>query len=311
MTAALLVAALLVQAHPGGARCATFRQDGKTLATVGDDGMLQVWSMDDGRLLRKVKATSTGHLTAVSQSPDGRLFVTTGYDGKIRLWDAGLKLIRSWSGGTSYVSGLAFSPDGLRIYSCGYDNRARSWNLNGKLVKSYLGLPSDAYGMALSKDGHLLTAVGPSGGFVVWRTSDAKVVVKGTDRTPDFCAASFDQQGKRVAIGALRGRMEVWDLTTKLKTTSVDLGDKGLIGLVWTSEDAIAAASYRDEVYSIDADTGSIVQRMQAAAADDFLMGLSIDHRGFSAATCDSGGHVKVWNTKDWTLRFVAGRRQS
>lgn len=307
MTSLLLGAALLPQAHPGGARSACFRQDGRTVTTVGDDGMVRTWRLADGHLVKSVRATSNGHLTAVSQSPDGRLIVTAGYDGKIRLWDADLKRIRSWSGGTSYVSGAAFSFDGTKVYSCGYDNRAKEWSLRGKLLRTYTGLPSDAYGLAVSRDGRHVAAVGPSGGFVVWQARTGKVVLKGSERSADFCAAAFDPTSSRVAIVALGGRLEVWDVAAKSRVSSVDTGPNGLIGVAWKSPSEIVAASYRREVYLVQAASGEVKRRIEAAPEGTFLMGLSTDHQGLRAATCDSAGDVKIWNTSDGTLDFTAG----
>ena len=53
-------------------------------------------------------------------APDGRL-ATTSYDGRLRLYDAAGKLVRSAETGHAQPFGVAFSPDGARL-AVGFDD---------------------------------------------------------------------------------------------------------------------------------------------------------------------------------------------
>ena len=75
-----------LQGHHDEIYSLTFSPDGRSLATLGVDGELRLWNLDDG--------TSTGRWTGhverswcVTYSPDGRRLVTTGREGTVRLWD--------------------------------------------------------------------------------------------------------------------------------------------------------------------------------------------------------------------------------
>jgi len=77
-------------------------------------------------------------LTSIAFSPDGKLFVSAGGDGTVRLWEAstGKPIGQPLTGHTSYVLGLAFSPDGKTIASAG-DRTVRRWEAsNGKPIAS-------------------------------------------------------------------------------------------------------------------------------------------------------------------------------
>ena len=63
-----------------------FSQDGKTVATVGDDGSVVLWDVASQQRL----STLFGHVGApenVVFSRDGRTLLTVGDDGKLSFWD--------------------------------------------------------------------------------------------------------------------------------------------------------------------------------------------------------------------------------
>ncbi|MCR9243535.1 MAG: protein kinase [bacterium] len=74
------------------------------------------------------QAMGESRIMAVAFSPDGKRFMTGGYENSISVWDAETfdELLRL-NGHNDYVFRMAFSPDGKRLYSASGDHSVRVW----------------------------------------------------------------------------------------------------------------------------------------------------------------------------------------
>ncbi|MCR9243536.1 MAG: protein kinase [bacterium] len=74
------------------------------------------------------QAMGGSRIMAVAFSPDGKRFMTGGYENSVSVWDAETfdELLRL-NGHTDYVFRMAFSPDGKRLYSASGDHSVRVW----------------------------------------------------------------------------------------------------------------------------------------------------------------------------------------
>ncbi len=88
-----------------------FSTDGQQIFTVGDDGLLQVWSTRDLSLVRSIQAHDIA-ARDVDVSPDGRTMATVGFDGKLKLWRCSVLESSSEIQFDSPLEDVEFSPDG-------------------------------------------------------------------------------------------------------------------------------------------------------------------------------------------------------
>jgi len=118
-----------------------FSKDSKCVVTAGADSPAQltlanvpkVWDWASQTLQHKLVGHSRG-VTAVSCSPNGRLFATASYDGTARLWSAetGAQVALYGEGNAAEAYGAVFSPDGRTLFVGYADGRGLLYDVQMK-----------------------------------------------------------------------------------------------------------------------------------------------------------------------------------
>ncbi|MBI3410133.1 MAG: hypothetical protein HY040_17460 [Planctomycetes bacterium] len=107
---------------------AAFSRDGAAVLAVTPQAIVE---LDATTPLRTI-AEHKGHANArnVLFTPNGKSFLTFGYDKNICLWDwQSRTIIKSFEGHESEVADIVCSADGKWLYSCGRDRTIRIWPL--------------------------------------------------------------------------------------------------------------------------------------------------------------------------------------
>jgi WD40 repeat protein len=171
----------VLQGHTSGVRCVRYSPDGQLLASGCRDGSIQLWSnyLSHDRHPKSHFINSSvkllhGHADFVwdiAFSPDGRLLVSGGRDGTLRLWNVqDGQPIHVLEGHTHDVYGLAISADNQLLISTGEDQTVRLWHLqSGRNLKTLRGYTGGVHSLSLSADGQLLASSGQNETIQVWR----------------------------------------------------------------------------------------------------------------------------------------------
>lgn len=223
-------------AHRGWVRDLVAFDDGRKLASVGDDMLVKVWDARDGKLLAELAGhpteTPQGYVTAlyaVAASPDGRYLASGDRAGAVFLWDVekrcevrrlacpelytfdGEKRDRSFGG----VRQVRFSPDGKLLAVAGIGQvtnidgfvgpcRVEVWDWQkGKRVAvcddEHKAVIND---FVWSSDGKRLTGAGggdAGGVLLVWDVDAATIEKAAKENIKPTLKAKFSGYTHRVA----------------------------------------------------------------------------------------------------------------
>ena len=120
-------------AHRGGVGCIAYADDGLSLVTGGDDGLVKIWDAKTSKISVEL-AGHEGSLRSVALKPGGKWALSAGADGTVKLWDvAAKKDVATFRKHGLPVVGAALLPSGIRTISIDKDLNALIWDI-GKFM---------------------------------------------------------------------------------------------------------------------------------------------------------------------------------
>ncbi|HVQ87316.1 MAG TPA: hypothetical protein VMT88_03945 [Actinomycetes bacterium] len=296
---------LLVSPAKGSTRPVTFAartaqvvdaaRGGDTLATLGNDQRMQVWSRAGDPTALVVPGQPAGTF-ALAASPDGTRIATGDGKGNVRIFSVqtGQRELGPIQLHAGRVSSLAFSADGSRVVSGGVDGGV-------KIIDAATGdqLPSPAnvgteVAAVLFADGRLLAA-GGTGTVWIWSGQTLEAELGPLAHAVTAMAVSSDNI---LAAAEEGGSVHLWDLSDGHPVGQpLAAGEKAFVwSLAWSMDGSTLAVATDDEVVQLwdvpsRSITGSLTPQPGGALDVAFLSD------GATIATTSRGdGSVRLWD---------------
>ena len=282
--------------------------DGRTMLTSSDDGLVRLWDVESGELLREYEG-ATDLVQPIAFSPDERTALGGTGDGEAILWDVATgEVIRRLTANQNDIRAIAFMPDGRHALT-GEDpgllpGEMILWDLaTGDIIRRYgadLGdgienvrsIAIDPEGRrALVGYGKTMAAADYSAILYDIESGDMIRALDGANRSINDVAISPDG---RLGYGAsASGTVFVWDLDTGETLRNLD-GHNGLAISVAVSPDGrtVMAGAFDGAVIQWNIATGQIINRFAQSGP---LWGLDFRDNS-SAVTGTAEGYARLWD---------------
>ena len=267
-----------------------FADDGRHVASAGEDGQVAVW---DTRTGRRVAVVEHGEkVNTVQFSPDGRQLLTASQDGTARTWDSASGRPQHVLETQSEDAWAATYGAGGRLIATAGPAGTRIWDAaSGRQIARLPG-PGFPGAMRLSLDGrHALTPAGARGDARLWTVSPRRRVATLPGRGQPLKFALFSRDGRRILTVDGNDLTTVWTIAgepiARLRpgaVRDVDLSSDG-------RRVVTAGGTGRAQVWDVRS-RRPIAQLRNGESLSSALF----DRSGRYVVTGDDGGVARVWS---------------
>lgn len=197
-----------------------FSPDGRRIFTAGADGLLKLWDVSTGKLIR----TYEGHQDAIGTaalSSDGLQMLSASNDNTIKLWDVTSgRVIRSAEG--EQLNTVAFSPDGKKVLLA-YANKILrvEESSTGKAIHNLEHGDSVTVAVFSSDGASILSS--SEGELILWDAASGQKIRNFEGKDNAILSVAFTPDGQKI-LSAGVDTLKVWETATGKPLSSAKVG---------------------------------------------------------------------------------------
>ena len=277
-----------------------FSEDGRRLAAVDDDGMVQRWNA--GTLIPLTPPVRCGPpLEIVAVSRDLR-WCASGGPGQLTLLDLTDTSAKEIDLGTPWILALDFSPDGRSLMAGVQGGDLQFWSVEDAARNGARGKPvawsehrSDVTAAAYALDGQTIVSSARDRSVIVWQPDPPSRLVAQVAQTVEGSVVAADANAARMAIGTRSGDLIVSPMEPGLAATDSPLTNIGrpVTAVALRTDGEILAGTADGELVHVS--EGS-ARRTFSSTQKKPIVRIRISPDQSRAAASTENGVVTIWD---------------
>ena len=296
--------------HGNPMSCIAISHDGRVLASGGPNGVVNLWELPSGRLLRRVEMPDQDGAYDIDLNADGTRMATSGHWVN-RIWDTASGALQcEMRGHEDGCVQISFSPDGGEVATASSDASVRLWNArDGAVKRVFARRPPNTpvTSLAFSADGKY-EALGSANGMVrVWDARDGSFKYDLRGHEGAVHALAFSADAAWLMSGSADRTMRVWDMAHGTISTIHPLFDRvdaigalsvgGTQGLSAAASGPFAAGGLDHTIKLWQSHSDRPVRVLEGHTANVHSVALAPGVDLLASASAD--GTVKLWNPRN------------
>lgn len=260
------------------------------------------------RLLRRFTAHQHG-LQALAAQPGSQSFVTTGEDGRARIWNSDAhEPVADLEGGAAWIEHAAWSTDGSILATAG-GRQLRFWSADFQLLSIHKDFPSTLAAIGWSGSENLLGAACYGGVSVVEPGNEA--LAQTLAWRSSLISMAWSRDSRHLAAGTQENSISYWPLPSDGEPPLQMSGYAGKVRqLAWDRKSRLLASGGGEDItiWDVGGKGPAGTSPLQLRGHDAGLTALQWQENGDILASGDRAGAVWLWNPRGGDRGILASR---
>lgn len=193
------------------------------LLSGSTNGTVRAWEVDVRRCYRSSRVHDD-HVSRVLVSRDGESYVTTAWDGRIRVWTTKHRLRFELPAGPAAVTSVAILPGEQRLVAGYWNGTIVIWDMEkGTVFEEFIAHDGNLAGATAIGDGTLIVTSSHEGQLRSWTLATMGVSRFANLHTGEVYGSAYTPDNTQAISVGHDGQIKLWDRNDRLESASLDL----------------------------------------------------------------------------------------